>query len=55
MTASLPGISPSFSIREPVQGDDAKWLVNYAFGFYDTDSMGAFVQGTIRIPVEMHT
>jgi len=55
MKASLPGISPSFSIREPARGDAAKWLVTYAFGFYDTDSLNAFVQGTIRIPVEMHT
>ena len=56
-TASkLEGVAPAFRVRAP-QGDpqadvDAKWLVQYHLGFYDTDALAAYVYGLLRVPVD---
>lgn len=56
ITANLGGLERKFKIREPQAGSpssdrDAKWLINYSFGFYDTDALAFFVRGLVRIPI----
>lgn len=55
MKAKLDGVAPSFRVRQP-EGEaekdaDSKWLVQYHFGFYDTDALAAYAYGLLRIPV----
>jgi hypothetical protein len=52
----VTGSSPSFEVRKP-QGDarsdsDSKWLIQYHFGFYDSDALSAYTYGLLRIPVD---
>lgn len=54
--ADVAGLQKQFTIRQPVgekpeTDRNAKWLINYHFGFYDTDALAFFVRGFLRIPV----
>jgi hypothetical protein len=56
MEAKVGGVAPSFRVRkpegEPQKDRDSKWLVQYHFGFYDTDALAAYTYGLLRIPLE---
>lgn len=56
METRVSGSEPSFQVRkpqgEPQSDSDSKWLVQYHFGFYDSDAMAAYTYGLLRIPVE---
>lgn len=56
MATKLTGVTPSFQIRKPLgdpeQDVDSKWLIQYHFGYYDTDALAAYTYGLLRIPVD---
>jgi len=56
MNSKLASVAPAFQVRTP-QGEpqadfDAKWLIQYHLGFYDTDALAAYAYGLLRIPVD---
>jgi hypothetical protein len=49
----LNNVDLGFSIRTGNQGDpNAKWLIEYHFGFFDSDALSAFAYGTLKIPIQ---
>jgi hypothetical protein len=53
MSAKVNTLNPKFSVCKPSPDDPAKWLVNYHFGFFDTDALSAYVFGKLWIPVDL--
>lgn len=51
MMGELKGVKPRFAVRKPTKDDPAKWLVNYHFGFFDTDALSAYMFGKLLVPV----
>lgn len=52
LTASVPGLKPALKVVAAKKDDPAKWLINYHFGFFDTDALCAYMFGKVWIPVE---
>lgn len=51
-TGGLGPLSAAFELVSPLTSPAAsRWLVQYRFGFFDTDAMSACVSGTLQIPV----
>jgi hypothetical protein len=55
MEVRLDGVRAAFAVAtpdgDPARDDRSKWVVDYHFGFYDTDAMAAYMNGIVRIPV----
>lgn len=52
-TAKVPGLQSAFKVVAAKKDDPAKWLINYHFGFFDTDALCAYMFGKVWIPVEL--
>ena len=52
ITGGLGTLSAAFDLVSPQKSPAAsRWLVEYRFGFFDTDAMSACVSGTLYVPV----
>ena len=51
MGGNTPAIG-SLRLLDPDRTDSSRWLVNYRFGFFDTDAMSACVSGSLLIPLQ---
>jgi len=52
VAATVQGLEPAFKVVTATKDDPAKWLINYHFGFFDTDALCAYMYGKLWIPIE---